>query len=207
MELARIQVGSATAETDSPKPSIDSLPPLNLMNLPDRLDNSCLAMVQAMADAALPPLPSCPERHLLQCIRIMQATLPKRAMDDVSGELVVAAYRRKLGHFSQDAISFLADKALELQWFPTIFECLAILEKFERNDHWHRLRLRARRLARGEMMERQTECATATPPLPPMTQADVDGMEGYLQDLGIAAGWLKRDDTGRVLLVPIGAEA
>lgn len=35
-----------------------------------------------------------------------------------------------------------------------------------------------------------------------MTQADVDAMQPFIRDLGIAAGWLQRDDAGNVTLTP-----
>lgn len=121
-----------TTATASPEPSTDDL---DLTILPERLDDVTLERVKAIARSPLPPEAPATERHFNQCLRVMLAVLPKRSADEVTGELFVAAYQRKLGQYSDTAISFLADKAMErCQWFPTIHECLEILADYRRND-------------------------------------------------------------------------
>lgn len=87
--------------------------------------------MQAFASSPTPEPYPASEKHFARCLRVLIATLPKKVTDDVGGELVVAAYRRMLGHFSEAAISYMTEHALRLKWFPTIAECLAILEGWE----------------------------------------------------------------------------
>lgn len=108
---------------------------LDLNNLPDRLDDETLSKVGEIARRSLPPMTPCGDNHFKQAMRVMLAVLPKRDQDDISGELFVAAYRKKLANLSDEQISYLADKSMEkCKWFPTIAECLEIAASFKRND-------------------------------------------------------------------------
>ena len=89
-----------------------------------------MRQLQTFASSPTPEYPAS-ERHFAQCLRILIATLPKKVTDDLGGELLVAAYRRMLGHFSDAAISHMTESALKLKWFPTIGECLSILENWQ----------------------------------------------------------------------------
>lgn len=84
----------------------------------------------------------------------MAAALPRRAADDVSAELISAAYQRKLGHLSKGAISFLVDQALDrCHWFPTIAECLEIVAAWERDDRDYLTIMNARSRLRHHQQE------------------------------------------------------
>ena len=86
-------------------------------------------------EAGIPPLSPAPRGHLEQCLRVLLAALPRRAADDLSGDLLVAAYRRKLGHMPEAQINFIADQALErCRWFPTIAELIEIGGEWQRDD-------------------------------------------------------------------------
>jgi hypothetical protein len=66
---------------------------------------------------------------------MMVAVLPRQAVDDLGGELFVEAYRRQLGEYPTDAISYLADEAMRrCKWFPTIAECHEIISGWRRWD-------------------------------------------------------------------------
>lgn len=184
-----------TEETALPALSIDAL---DLDNLPARLTDAMMAALQNLADTPLPALHPCDERHFAQCLRVMLSVLPKRATDDVSGELFVEAYRRKLGKFSNDAISFMADKALErCKWFPTIHECLEILDDWRRWDIHCQRRAKARRAVGDERRAReQDERARNTLTGTVLTQDDVDKMTPEMIRIGLACKALRNRDDG-----------
>ena len=89
-------------------------------------------------------------------LRTMLAVLPRRGSDDVSGELFVSAYQHKLGHLPNDAVSYIADKALETcKWFPTIAECLELLDGWRRVDVFTKRKYAAQELEHRENMARR----------------------------------------------------
>lgn len=54
--------------------------------------------------------------------------LPKKAGDEISGELLAAGYHRMLGHLSEAEMSALTEMVLErCKWFPTVAECREIM--------------------------------------------------------------------------------
>ena len=128
---------------------------LDLESLPARLDDRQWAMVKRIADAPLPSLPPCPERHMLQCLRVMLAVLPRQNSDELTGELFVETYRRQLGEWPADAISYLADQATrQCRWFPTIAECLEIMGGWRRCDADVLRKQKARQLYNEERLAR-----------------------------------------------------
>jgi hypothetical protein len=206
MTAATRTIEQSTAEMVLPKHSIADL---DLMSLPHRLDDSTLAMVRAIASAPPLVLPSCPDRHFSQCLRIMLAVLPKRVSDDLSGELFVSAYQRQIGNHPQGAISFLADTATrECQWFPTIAECLAIIERWQQPHCLSPRGILANRILIEQRAIRDKDARDlAMAQRKPMTQSDVDGMSETLLRIGIAGGWIKRRDDGRHVLSDYGPVA
>lgn len=173
---------------------------LDLTNLPDRLDDETLVMVQAIASEPLPPHEPCGDRHLKQCLRVMLAVLPKRNQDEISGELFVAAYQKKLGSYCDSQISFLADKAMErCQWFPTIAECIEIIGEWRRADDAVRRKFEASRLVQREMHLRNVDRRPFRGWNPPeITQDMVDEMSEQMISIGLGCGALREDDTGKV---------
>lgn len=194
-----------TPVTASPERSTDDL---DLTTLPERLDDETLDRVKAIARSPLPPEPAATERHFTQCLRIMLAVLPKRSADDVTGELFVAAYQRKLGHYSEPAISFLADKAMErCQWFPTIHECIEILTGYRRSDAAVRRVMEARRIKYEEEQAREKERSAAIAEQREwarehghfgLTQEDVDAMSQSMINIGLGCKALREDESGKV---------
>lgn len=160
-----------------------------------------LARVQDIASAPLPPLAPADPRHFNQCLRVMLAVLPKRSSDEISGELFVAAYQKKLGHLSDSGISFIADKAMErCQWFPTIAECLEIYEDWRRVDEAVQRRIDARRIVNAERDARQADMrAWRQHDRHQLTQSQVDQMSEQLISIGLACRALMHDETGKVV--------
>lgn len=145
-----------------------------------------------MAAAPLPALPPCDGQHFAQCLRIMIAALPRQNADETTAELFVAAYRRKLGHLPKDAINHMTDQALErCKWFPTIMECLSIVESWTRDDEHVRQRDRAIAAVRWEKQDRMEEIMTALD-RGEATQAQVDAMPERWQSIAETRGLLRR---------------
>lgn len=193
-------------ETELRQPSTDDL---DLANLPDRLDDAMLARVQDIASSPLPPEQPCDERHFNQCLRVMLSVLPKRAQDDVSGELFVGAYQRKLGKFSNAAISFLADKALErCRWFPTIAECYEILGDYRRSDDVVLRKIEAGRIAMAEDRARLGDRRRwqEVRHTEEWTEELIASLSPPLVNIGLACGALTRDENGKVIPAPIPEE-
>ncbi|TXH53913.1 MAG: hypothetical protein E6Q97_12040, partial [Desulfurellales bacterium] len=90
---------------------------------------------------------------------MMLAVLPRQNVDDIAGELFVAAYKNHLGGYPQDAIQYLTHRATgECKWFPTIAECREILDKWQRDDEAvHRRNLAARIYWREQEARREPE--------------------------------------------------
>lgn len=134
---------------------------LDLTKLADRLDDEMLERVRAIANSPLPPVIPCSENHMNKILRTMLAVLPRRSSDDISGELFVAAYQHKLGHLPNDAVSHIADKALETcKWFPTIAECLELVSGWRRVDAFTKRRDAARELEIRERNARRPKLPT-----------------------------------------------
>lgn len=175
----------------------------DLWNPPARLNDEDLAIVRAIAEEPLPALPPCAESHLAKCLRIMLAVLPKQTTDELGGELFVEAYKRQLGHYPNEAISYLADRATaNCRWFPTIAECLEILSDWRRSDEATRRKAQAQFLASRERNLRWIDDRPQPEPAPPLTQDQVDRMDEKMVRLGLACGALIRDDQGIVRPAP-----
>lgn len=134
----------------------------------------------------------------------MSAVLPKQSKDELDGKLFVAAYRRILQEYSRDAISYLTEEAMRnCRWFPTIAECLQILESYRRDDDDTQFRWAVEERIRKERNARWEEKRLAEPEMDrrPLTQEDVDRLPPYLVKLGLSIGAIKYDATGT--LVPV----
>lgn len=184
----------STGETVSPRPSNDDL---DLASLPEKLDETTLLRVQAIANSPLPELPPCDSDTMSRVLLMMKATLPRQNADDVSGALFVAAYERQLGGYPADAIQWLCDKAIATcRWFPTIAECHEMIESWRRDDYDTRRRLDALRIAAKHRVARQLP---APDPIPPMTAESIAALPAPLVNIGLNKGWLKRDENGELV--------
>ena len=188
-----------TAETGSPRHSTDDL---DLTMLPERLDDVMLARVQAIARSPLPALPACDSQHFNQCLRIMQAVLPRRNTDDVGGELFVEAYHYQLGKHPAEAITYLLEKATaSCKWFPTIAECLEIIAAWHRWDNHCQRRVDARGIAAEERRNRQddkleADRQDARRAWKAKTHDQIAGLDAFYRDLGLKHGWFVQSQDG-----------
>jgi hypothetical protein len=180
-----------TTGTALQKRSTDSL---DLMTLPDRLDDTMLARVEAIAAAPLPALQSCDEVHFGRTLRAMASALPRRASDEVSGELMLKVYQGRLGGYSRQAMTYLFNHAIDTcRWFPTVAECLEILSRWERSDEHSRRRDLARRAVANEKETRLRE-ALMTLAAREMPQEQIDCLPEYWRKIAEERGYLKRAD-------------
>lgn len=184
-------------------PSTDDL---DLMCLPERLDDMTWQRVTAIGRSRLPDLPQCDRGLFSQALRTMLAVLPRRGADDLSGELFVAAYERALSGRPADQITFLRDQSIiRCKWFPTVAECLEIMDDWRRDDEAVRRKAMANNLTRKERRAREDELYQWDRKHGNlMTQADVDKLPPPLVNIGIKAGWLQQDESGQVTLTEVG---
>lgn len=118
----------------------------------------------------------------------MRAALPRQNADDVSGELFVAAYQRKLGHMPKEQVNYMTDQALErCKWFPTIAECLEIASAWKRDDDAWRTRESARGRVMYEQQQRMEEAMTKLAAYE-MTQEQFDELPERWQSIADARG-------------------
>lgn len=161
-----------------------------------RLNDTQLAELERVAAIPLPALPPCDERHFTQCLRVMTAALPRQGSDDLSGELFIAAYKRKLGHMPKDQINYITDQALErCKWFPTIAECMGIGAEWERNDEAVRNQANAIAAIGREKQQRMEEAMQAMRD-GTISQGEIDALPPRWQSIGETRGYLRRDDDG-----------
>lgn len=173
---------------------------LNLEALPERLTDSQLGELVALTKEQLPAAEPCDDRHFAQCFRLMSAVLPKQSKDELAGKLFVAAYQRILQTYPKDAISFLAEQSMtRCRWFPTIAECLEILQEWRRNDVETRKRSRILQAIRHEQEARRSEAYAAKRVIRPMTADEVAALSEPMVALGLSCGALKRLDDGTVV--------
>ena len=170
----------------------------DLNNLPERLTDQQLAMVEAIGEAPLPTLPPCDDRHFNKCLRLMLAVLPKQKTDELGGELFVEAYRRQLGKYPNEAMSYLTDRVTATcKWFPTIAECLEILGGWKRRDDAVIRKAKARNIVMREFDARRSD-EIEKMKSEPLTQEQVDGLPGSLRIIGLRLGYLERGKDGKI---------
>ncbi len=195
-QIGQIQVNA------QPSPALPQLSTddLDLTALPQRLDDQTLAQVQAIAYSPLPAPKPCDERHLNKCLRIMLSVLPRQMSDELSGELFVAAYQRKLGEFSDEAISYMTDKAIaSCHWFPTIAACIELAAEAPRNDEAVRRKAMARQIVSAELAHRTAWDDRPKQHEPKLSQGEIDRMTPEMIELGLSCGILIRTDDGKVI--------
>lgn len=147
--------------TVSLAPSMTNLNALALSSLPDRLDDTVLGMLRELVNSPLPAPQSCDEQHFAKCLALIDI-LPRRQDDQLTGKAKFALYRRILGGFSNEAISYLAEQATsKCHWFPTPAECLEILRSWPNRQREGENRDKARHLIQREMNARMDEAVEA----------------------------------------------
>ena len=173
-----------------------------LQSLPERLTDDQLTNLLAIVREPLKAPEACSPQHFAQCIKFMVAVLPKQAKDEIDGKLFVAAYQRMLGGYPKDAISYLAEHSMaQCRWFPTIAECIDILQKWQRDDDDTRYRNKVLQIVRREQNARRedAEKERRKSTMRPITMAEISTMSESLISLGIEIGALKKLEDGTVV--------
>jgi hypothetical protein len=84
----------------------------------------------AIANPA-PRAPAASPDQLAKHLRFMDAALPSRDVSTDSAKMRFAVYTSLLGSYSNDALAFMSREACQtLQWFPTVHQCLSILNGY-----------------------------------------------------------------------------
>lgn len=190
-------LANVTVETGSNAPSTEGSKLV-------RLNDQQLAAMEATANLPLAAPPRCDDDHFEKSMRAL-ALLPRRADDDMKGELRIAIYRRMIGGYSKEAISFLAETALaELEWFPSPKQCLDILARWKRNDEAVHKQAMAGKLARAERQARFDDTMGALDRRE-LDQAQIDALPERMRDIAAERGFLRRHDDGvyRARPVPV----
>lgn len=183
-----IRIGEALRAMDLPQPSTT-----RSLGTGGRLTDMDLARARRVVDTPAPPLPECSAKHFNECFRVL-TILPRRASDDLTGQLMLAAYQRKLGHLPREQFDWLCDQILErCKWFPSIAECLEIAREWERDDEHTRRRDRAAAAVWREMQARlsdvQRKLARGD-----ATQDEIDGLSDRWRRILHEQGVLKLID-------------
>jgi hypothetical protein len=178
-----------TIEMGSTVPSIDGSK--HVM----RLDDQELAEAERIASSPLTMLPRCDDDHFEKSLRAM-SILPRRADDEVKGELRLNLYRRMIGHYPREAMSFLAEQSLAtLDWFPSPKQCLDILARWVRKDADVQRQASALRMVRAERQARFDDVMRALE----RREVDQDGIDALSVNVRVVAaerGFLRLHDDG-----------
>ncbi len=189
-------------QTDLLQQSTIELRSLDLAALPARLDDTMLAKMRELAVAPIPPLKSFDEGVFFEKIAVLQANLPHRAADEVSGAVRAETYWRVLGGRPAIAIEHMVAAALKrCQWFPTIRECEALLDEWVRNDGWSR-----KRAAVGQIVEREVrlrfEGVMDALERRAMSQAEIDALPRRYKLIAVERGTLRALNDGSYVAWP-----
>lgn len=174
--------------SSAPSTAISVFTTVDFEHLPARLNDTQLAEVEAIATAKLPTVVPAEEKFIAGCLRAM-AVMPKRPDDAVSGEVRAKMYKRHLTGFSCEALTFLVDEAIRsLRFFPSIAECLGILNRWPNQMVATRQQNRARARAGRERTERMHDALRL------LRQGKITASELA----GWPEGWLRVADTQNI---------
>ena len=169
--------------------------------LPERLDDTMLARVEAYAAAPLPSLPRTDDQHMLQFLRVL-STMPRQQADDVTAELRVEMMMRLLGHLPRVTLDWMAEEALRRFTFhPSVKELLDLAKEWTRGDDSIRARSRAEFLARRERQARLDDARRALR-LGNLDQDAIDALDERIKRICEGEGLLWRCDCGSYVARP-----
>lgn len=115
--------------------SSEELSKLDLAKLPRRLTDGMIARLEAIVNCRLPKPAPCRVGEFNAIMAGLQACLPSQHRSDISLEAQAEAYGKMLGGYPLAAIKHLERQVLkQCRWFPTIAECITILEGFTAQD-------------------------------------------------------------------------
>ena len=193
---------SEITATDSSARLTVTLDLTQLANLPARLDEETMGQLRAILACPEPPVEHCDGKVFGQVMRSL-SILPRKADDEITGELRVHLYRRMLGTYPTAVISFLCEEVLRrCKWFPSIAECIEIIADFPGGltDLAKGKAIAAARI-RFETQARFEE-AMAKLKARAMPQADIDAMPLFWRQAGETSGFLKVEPDGRYVARP-----
>lgn len=115
-------------------------------------------MLRELVTAPLPSPQRADEEVFAQCMKSLDILPRRTGGSEERGKLFFQWYRGKLSGFSDDALRYLASKALDrCHFFPTIAECLEILRAWPNAEIAIQRRDRATHLIQREMNTRLDE--------------------------------------------------
>ena len=156
-----------------------------------RLDDEQMNALAQIADAPLPVLEPVDNEHLMQSLAVLDI-LPRQNADEARGRIMLAAYRRKIGHMPREQIDYLCNAVLEeCEWFPPIAKCLKIAARWQRKDAQDRER--ARNLLRHERQARMQDAHSRLKWSDDVTQEEVDSWPESWREIAATQGLLYRD--------------
>jgi hypothetical protein len=180
----------------------DTVDLLILTDLPERLDDRTLELVETIAALPVPPIQPVDEKHFNHCMRTL-AVLPGR--DDgeaLTAKLRLALYREHFGHLPAEAWSFLVRHAtLECTFFPSPAECRRILDRWSRTDGPWRAHQFAQQRARQERQTRFDELFARFRE-GKVTQGEVDQLPERWKRIAATQGFV-RDGTYALRPLPV----
>lgn len=143
----------------------------------------------------MPPLPPCDEGDFAELIRAL-TILPRRADDELTGKLRKKFYQNKLGGYPHEAIQFMVSTALdELEWFPSIAQCKAILDRWQRKDVPAQRQASAAAQVRAERRARFDDIMAALERRE-VYQAGIDALPEQMRRIAAERGFLRLHDDG-----------
>jgi len=98
---------------------------------------------------------ACPDGRFVEMMVVLQSTLPSRNQNDVAQAVLLATYRKVLGHFPERVIRYLEKAAVvRFEWFPTVKQLLDLIAEVDTTDPLVRKRDAIGRLVRNELQAR-----------------------------------------------------
>lgn len=150
-----------------------------------------MTMVREIRDSALPAPASSDEVWFAQCMKAMDI-LPRRQDDQLGGKMRFSLYKRHLEGYSNEALSYLAEKATAgCHFYPSIAECLDILKAWPNRNRDAERQEKAGHLYQRELNARMDE-AVKRMALRSMSQEEVDDLPAFYKHVGVEKGYLRR---------------
>lgn len=163
--------------------------------LPETLTDDQWEMVGTVCRAPLPEQARIGDDAFAEALKLIE-TLPRRRDDAETGELRYRIYERGIRHLPAAQIWWTVDRVIrECRFCPTVSEFLNLAEDWTRKDEAVQAKREASLRFNRERVRRMKARKKATRPL---TQEDVDKMDGVLISMGLKAGALIERD-GKVV--------
>lgn len=152
--------------------------------------------LRMVANSPLPAEQRCDDDWFAKCMKSLDI-LPKRQDDALGGQLKFGLYKRHLGGFSNDALSYLTMQATKTcHWFPTIAECLDLLKAWPNRSRDVERQEKAAHLIRRELNIRMDE-AVAAMARRELGQDEIDALPDLTKRVAAEKGYLWKWPDGR----------